>query len=93
MKLQQYLQQINALQRLSRNQNPDLENVVLNIISKQNNFQFKPEDLFENENLNFEILSKIEKTLNLIFIKEEMETNVCFANNEEYALNIKTVLD
>ncbi|KAF2516427.1 hypothetical protein [Flavobacterium foetidum] len=53
-----------------------------NIVVKIKGFQFRIENLIENQKLNPEIISKIEKALNLIYIKEE-NTNVCLANSDE----------
>ncbi|MFB9079678.1 hypothetical protein ACFFLS_07310 [Flavobacterium procerum] len=76
MTIRQYIEQLKTSKDL--NQNTDLENSV----AKIEGFQFRMENLFENQKLNPEILSKIEQILNLIFIKEE-NTNSCFANSEE----------
>lgn len=82
MEIQKYLEQIGSLEKLELLQNSELENIVSDVVSKDDLVQFKLEDLFQNQNLNAVLLSKIEQTVNLIFIKEE-NTNVCFANNNE----------
>ncbi|WP_281234593.1 hypothetical protein [Flavobacterium gelatinilyticum] len=82
MEIQKYLEQINSLEKSELFQNIDLENCVLAIISAENKIEFKLEDAFENEILNKSLLSKIEQTLKLIFIKESHE-NVCFANSDD----------
>ncbi|MBZ4034523.1 hypothetical protein K6T82_07080 [Flavobacterium sp. 17A] len=79
MTIQQYIEQISNSKNLVLDQNTDLENNV----AKIEGLEFQFEDLFQNQNLNSALLSKIEKMLNLIFIKEELEFNVCFANNDE----------
>lgn len=83
MKIQYFLEKINSLKNLDLDTNTELENLVSEIVSQNDNIQFLVEDLFRNESLNYDLLSKIEKTLNLIFIKEEKESFVCFANSEE----------
>lgn len=83
MTIQEYIEQINISKNLTSDRNTDLENMVSKMISFENGFQFQIAELFQNQNLSSVLLSKIEKTLNLIFIKEELETNVCFANTDE----------
>ena len=82
MEIEKYLKQIGSLEKLELLQNSELENIVSDVVSKDDLVQFKLEDLFQNQNLNAVLLSKIEQTVNLIFIKEE-NINVCFANNNE----------
>lgn len=82
MEIQKYLEQIRSLEKEHFNQNVDLENMVSEIISNEKTIQFRVNDLFQNQNLNTELLFKIEQTLNLIFIQEE-NSNVCFANDSE----------
>lgn len=83
MEIQKYIEEISSLEKSHFHLDIELENIVSKVISNENNVQFQIEDLFQNQNLNGILLSKIEQTLNLIFIKEELETNVCFANTDE----------
>ena len=85
MTIQQYIEQIKNSKNLTLDQNTDLENIVFKI----EGLQFGIEELFQNQNLNTSLISKIEKTLNLIFIKEELESNVCFANADEVRAEYK----
>lgn len=86
--IKQYLEEFNILDNLFLDQNTDLESIVSEIVLNKNRFEFKFDILFQNSAknemiLNSEILFKMEQTLNLIFIKEETETNICFANSDE----------
>ena len=82
MKIKQYLEEIGNLKNLNLDKNPDLENILSDIVSNESNIQFTVLDFFENENLKPEIISKIEQNLNLVFT-EEVNTNVCFLNSTE----------
>ncbi|GEM_PF-1117276 len=83
MKIQGFLEKIYALKNLDLDKNTDLENLVTKISLSENKIQFKIEDLFKNQELNTPLFFKIEQTLDLIFIKDQLETNVCFANHSE----------
>jgi hypothetical protein len=82
MEIQKYIEEISSLEKSHFHLDIELENIVSKVISNENNIQFQIEDLFQNQNLNGILLSKIEQILNLIFIKEE-NANVCFANSDE----------
>lgn len=92
---EQYIALINGVKNLNSHQNEDLENSVSKIVSIETHTRFRIEDLIQNQKLNAVLLSKIEQILNLIFIKEESETNVCFANSTElrsgYRQNFTTI--
>ncbi|MCP2026175.1 hypothetical protein L1276_001315 [Flavobacterium sp. HSC-32F16] len=80
MKIQRYLEEIRNLKNLTLDKNPDLENIVDDIVSNESNIEFTVEDFFENEKL--KLVSKIEQNLNLAFTEEE-NTNLCFINSTE----------
>lgn len=83
MKIQDFLEKIDTLKNLDLDKNTDLENLVSKISLSENKIHFKIEDLFKNQELNPTLFFKIEQTLDLIFIKDQLESNVCFANNSE----------
>ncbi|HEY1195596.1 hypothetical protein [Flavobacterium sp.] len=82
MEIQKYVEQIRGLENSQLDQNTELENVISKMIFDGKSIYFQVNDLFQNQNLNQALLSKIEQTLDLIFIKEE-NANVCFANSVE----------
>lgn len=82
MEIQKYIEEISSLEKSHFHLDIELENIVSKVISNENIIQFQIEDLFQNQNLNGILLSKIEQILNLIFIKEK-NANVCFANSDE----------
>ncbi|MCR4030397.1 MULTISPECIES: hypothetical protein [Flavobacterium] len=82
MEIQKYIEQIRGLENSQLDQNTELENVISKMIFDGKSIYFQVNDLFQNQNQNQALLSKIEQTLNLIFIKEE-NANVCFANSDE----------
>lgn len=85
MTIQEYIEEISNSENLTLDQNTDLDSIV----SKMEGFQFEVEELLQNNNLNTVLVSKIEQTLNLIFIHEELESNVCFANTDEVRAEYK----
>ncbi|HEU0126359.1 MAG TPA: hypothetical protein VFQ56_08640 [Flavobacterium sp.] len=82
MEIQKYVEQIRGIENSQLDQNTELENVISKMIFDGKSIYFQVNDLFQNQNLNQALLSKIEQTLDLIFIKEE-NANVCFANSVE----------
>lgn len=88
MTIEHYLNEIKALEPTGSIFDPELENLLLKIPSKEDNTYFTLQDLFQkSENgtfvLNKDILEKIVKGTNLLFLAKSENGNVCFANNSE----------
>jgi hypothetical protein len=87
MTTQQYVKRIYEAGKAS-NLNVEMEKFALKFPTDKKQVQFRILSLLQNlkqdeVSLNHEIIAKIEKHLNLIFVEEEIESNVCFANSDE----------
>ncbi|RED26351.1 hypothetical protein BD847_0269 [Flavobacterium cutihirudinis] len=88
MTIEQYLNEIKTLQPTGSIFDPELENLLWKKPSKEENDYFTIQNLFQkSENdtfvLNKEIIEKIVKGTNLLFVDKSENGNVCFANNSE----------